>query len=299
MLISLAVWILEELTRRFPLSLYRFASHNGLVLELTPSFSVSLFDSPPEADFYISNITEWRKDIPTPVEAGQDLSFSSDFQDMHSTELFDFKDTASQCSMDSAYQSQTSASQRGTKRPQPFTQDSQSTMGAHFVGSDIYSPSMSSDSYNNAFQDMNQMQLPAAWDAQDGSMGFANYSTGQDFPLYPTSNVSRFQPTSAVNIWAPVDSQFQTGSYNFASYPTDSSETMFTAAAPLQRQWSNVRPTPVRSTSSYTAQQASRRTSSNDTAFNAFVASPTSTASIQLPQPAEFEQTQPQFIEQR
>lgn len=214
---------------------------------------------------------------------------------MNNTEHFDLKDTASQCSMDSAYQSQTSASRRGTKRPQPFSQDSSSTMGAHFVGSDIYSPSMSSDSYNN-FQDMSQMQLPAAWDTQDGSMGFANYSTGQDFPLYPTSNVSRFNPTS-VNIWAPVDAQFQNTSYNFTSYPTDSSETMFSTAAPVQRQWSNVRPTPMRSSSSYTAQQASRRTSSNDAGFNAFVASPVSTASVQLPQAVEFEQTQ--YVDQR
>ena len=217
---------------------------------------------------------------------------------MHSAELFDFKDTASQCSMDSAYQSQSSASRRGTKRPQPYSQDSQSTLGAHFVGSDIYSPSMSSDSYN-AFQDMNHMQLPAAWDAQDGTMGFANYSAGQDFPLYPTSNVSRFNPTSAVNIWGPVDSQFQAASYSFTSYPTDSSETMFSTATPIQRQWSNVRPNPVRSSSSYTAQQASRRTSSNDAGFHAFVASPTSTASVQLPQAVDFEQAQTQYIEQR
>ncbi|KAL1655511.1 hypothetical protein SLS61_001975 [Didymella pomorum] len=248
----------------------------------------SLFDSPPETDFFVSNITEWRKDIPTPLGSGQDISFSSDFQDMQ-TELFDFKDTASQCSMDSAYQSQTSASRRGTKRPQPFSQDSQSTMGAHFVGSDIYSPSMSSDSYNN-FQDMTQMQLPAAWEAQDGSMGFANYTTGQDFSLYPTSNASRFNPTSA-NIWSPVDSQYQ-NAYNFTSYPTDSNETMFTTATPLHRQWSHVRPTPVRCSSSYTAHQPSRRTSSNDAGFNAFVASPTSTVSVQLPQAVDFEQTQ-------
>src|SRR5690242_14734262 len=200
---------------------------------------------------------------------------------MHSTELFDFKDTASQCSMDSAYQSQTSASQRGTKRPQLFTQDSQSTMGAQFVGSDIYSPSMSSDSYN-AFTDMTHVQLPTAWDTQDGTMGFANYTTGQDFSLYPTSNSSRFNSASTVNIWGPVEAQFQTSSYNFTSYPTDSNETMYNPAAPVQRQWSNVRPTPIRSSSSYTAQQPSRRTS-NDTGFNAFVASP-STASVQLPQ---------------
>ncbi|UPX17473.1 uncharacterized protein EKO05_0007825 [Ascochyta rabiei] len=253
--------------------------------------SESLFDSPSEAAFYISNITEWRKDIPTPLGSGQDFSFSSDFQDMQSSEHFEFKDTASQCSMDSAYQSQTSASRRGTKRPQPYPQDTQSTMGAHFVGSDIYSPSMSSDSYN-AFQDMNQMQLPAAWDTQNGSMGFANYSTGQDFSLYPTSNISQFNPTSAVNVWGPVAAP-----YNFTSYSTESNETMFNTAAPVQRQWNNVRPAPVRSSSSYFTQQAARRTPSHDASFNAFVASPTSTASVQLHQAGDFEQTQ--YVDQR
>ncbi|XPS78928.1 hypothetical protein M3J09_010925 [Ascochyta lentis] len=257
---------------------------------LTGSTRESLFDSPPEAAFYISNITEWRKDIPTPLGSGQDFSFSSDFQDMHSSEHFEFKDTASQCSMDSAYQSQTSASRRGIKRPQPYSQDTQSTMGAHFVGSDIYSPSMSSDSYN-AFQDMNQMQLPAAWDTQDGSMGYANYSTGQDFSLYPTSNASQFNPTSAVNIWGPVSAP-----YNFTSYPTESNETMFNTAGPAQRQWSNVRPTPARNSSSYT-QQAPRRTPSRDASFNAFVASPIRTASVQLHQAVDFEQTQ--YVDQR
>jgi hypothetical protein len=140
------------------------------------------------------------------------------------------------------------------------------------------------------------MQLPAAWDAQDGSIGFANYTTGQDFSLYPTSNASRFNPTPAVNVWGPVDSQYQ-NAYNFTSYPTDSNETMFSTAAPIQRQWSNVRPTPVRSSSSYTAHQPSRRTSSNDAGFNAFVASPTSTVSVHLPQAVDFEQTQ--YVQQK
>jgi hypothetical protein len=78
-------------------------------MELTPIVSDSIFDgAAPETAFYISNITEWRKDIPTPLVSGQDF-FSSEFQDMHSSEPFELKDTASECSMDSAYQSQTSA----------------------------------------------------------------------------------------------------------------------------------------------------------------------------------------------
>ncbi|KAK1913886.1 hypothetical protein P3342_007132 [Pyrenophora teres f. teres] len=113
--------------------------------------SDSFFDSPPEPAFYISNITEWRKEIPTPIVSAEDFSFSSEFQDMHTSDFFELKDTASECSMDSAYQSQSSASRRGARKPEVHRQDSRSRMSSHFVGSDIYSPTMSSDNYS-AFQ---------------------------------------------------------------------------------------------------------------------------------------------------
>lgn len=252
-------------------------------MELTPNLSDSIFDLPaPETAFYISNITEWRKDIPTPLVSEQDF-LSTEFQDMHSSEPFELKDTASECSMDSAYQSQT-ASRRGT-RPQTYSRGSQNT----HVGSDIYSPSMSSDSFT--YQDLNQMQL-STWDATEGSMGYANMSTGQDFALFPST--MQFQSTSSANMptqWT-ADS-FSSTAYDFSAYPMGQ---MF---APMQRQWSNApapteRPTSVRN-SSYTAPQHSRQTPSQDASFAAFVASPVSTASVQQPQ-VDFEQT---FQDQR
>jgi hypothetical protein len=265
-------------------------------MELTPVVSDSIFDgAAPEPAFYISNITEWRKDIPTPLVAGQDLLFSSAFQDMHSSEPFELKDTASECSMDSAYQSQTSASRRGMKRPQPHSRESQNT----HLSSDIYSPSMSSDSYT--YQDMSQLQLPtsaSSWEAPEGSMAFANFSAGQDFPLYPTS--TQFTPTPTVNMsmqWGNADSQYQNSAFNLPTYPMG--QPMFNNITPAQRQWGGAhiateRPTSVR-TSSFTAAQNSRRTPSHDAGFAAFVASPVSTASVQLPQ-VDFEQ---QYQDQR
>jgi hypothetical protein len=288
-------WIV--LTRRF--LLYSISVIVGfaciLVMELTPVVSDSIFDgAAPEPAFYISNITEWRKDIPTPLVAGQDLLFS-EFQDMHSSEPFELKDTASECSMDSAYQSQTSASRRGMKRPQPRSRESHNT----HLSSDIYSPSMSSDSYT--YQDMSQLQLPtsaSSWEAPEGSMAFANFSAGQDFPLYPTS--TQFTPTPTVNMsmqWGNADSQYQNSAFNLPAYPM--SQPMFNNITPAQRQWSGAhiateRPTSVR-TSSFTAPQNSRRTPSHDAGFAAFVASPVSTASVQLPQ-VDFEQ---QYQDQR
>jgi hypothetical protein len=271
-------WLWIILTRRFPLYMISVILRLGciLVLVLTPAASDSFFDSAPEAAFYISNITEWRKDIPTPLVSGQDFPFS-EFQDMHSSEPFELKDTASECSMDSAYQSQTSASRRGMKRPQPYSRDSQNT----HPSSDIYSPSMRSETYS--YQDMNQLHLPTAAGAWE-TTEYANYSTAQDFSLYPTS--TQFTPASD-NLpmqWGAADSQYQSA-FNFPSYPMGQ-QAMFGSVAPSPQPWgsahmSTERPSPARN-SSFTALQNSHQTS-NDAAFAALVASPVSTASAQLP----------------
>ncbi|CAO2651814.1 Nn.00g000970.m01.CDS01 [Neocucurbitaria sp. VM-36] len=267
----------------------------------------SFFDSPPEPAFLISNITEWRKDIPTPVTSVQDFPFTSDLQDMNSSDFFELKDTASECSMDSAYQSQSGASRHGTRKPDG-PQDTRSRMSNQFVSGDIYSPSLSSDSYN-AFPDqtldMNQMQPSTSagnWDAPEGSVVYANYSAGQDFSQYSTTNIPRFTPASTMNIssqWSATDAQFQNSPFNFASYPTGQSshDMMFNTAPSSQRQWSNTsfdtpeRPVAVRSSSSYTIQEDSRRASAQDTTFGAFVATPTSTTSVHFPHNVEYDQS--------
>ncbi|KAF1849510.1 uncharacterized protein K460DRAFT_279188 [Cucurbitaria berberidis CBS 394.84] len=265
-----------------------------VVSALTLVFSDSFFDSPP----LISNITEWRKDIPTPVVSVQDFPFTSDLQDMHTPEFFELKDTASECSMDSAYQSQNGASRRGARKPDGHSQDTRSRMSNQFVNSDIYSPSLSADSYN-AFPDqavdLSQMQHPSgAWEASEGSTVYANYSAGQDFSLYSTTNIPRFTPSSAVSMsspWVTTDAQFQSHPYNFTTYPNGqtSHDMMFDATTSSQRQWNGAsfetseRPTVVRSSSSYTIQDDSRRASAHDATFGAFVATPTSTASIHFP----------------
>jgi hypothetical protein len=261
---------------------------------LTPVFSDSFFDSPPELVSCITTIADWRKDIPAPIVSEEDFFYSSDFQDMSGS------DTISECSMDSAYQSQSGASRRGMRKPEGHAQDTRSCVNSQFVGSEIYSPSMSSDSYN-AFADqtldMSHMRpSTGAWEAPEDSIVYANYSTGQDFSQYPTTNVARYTPTSNVSVSSPwvADAQFHNDQFNF-TYPTQSpAELMFSAPAPSQRQWSNShfdsaeRPTAVRSSSSYTLPQESRRTSAHDANFGAFVATPTSTTSIHFPQSVEF-----------
>ncbi|KAH7092226.1 hypothetical protein FB567DRAFT_545409 [Paraphoma chrysanthemicola] len=288
-------------------ALLAFNNCDGIVLTLTPVFSDSFFDSPPEPVSCISSIAEWRKDIPTQTVTGEDFPFSADFQDMTSSDLFELQDTISECSssMDSAYQSQSGASRRGHRKPEGYNaQDNRPRVGPQFVGSEIYSPSMSSENYN-AFADqtldMSHLQQPSGtWDTPEESIVYANYSAGQDFSQYATTNAPRYTPTTSVGMspWVSTDAQFHNNQFTF-SYPAGQSpaEMMFSANAPSQRPWNNSqfdgqdRPSAVRSSSSYTLPQDSRRTSAHDTTFGAFVATPTSTSSVHFPQTVEFDQT--------
>jgi hypothetical protein len=273
----------------------------GSVLVLTPAVSDSFFDSPLEPVSCISSIAEWRKDIPAPIVSEEDFFYSTDFQDMSGSDLFELKDTISECSMDSAYQSQSGASRRGGRKQEGHTQDNRHRVNAQFIGSEIYSPSLSSESYN-AFtdhMDMSQLRQPAGtWDTPEDSIVYANYSAGQDYTEFSTTNVPRYTPTSNVSMpspWVATDAQFSNDQFSF-TYPTDqnSAELMFSPTASTQRQWANSRfddadrPTAVRSSSSYNLHQDSRRTSAHDTTFGAFVATPTSTTSIQFPQSVEY-----------
>jgi hypothetical protein len=212
-----------------------FEAHFGLVLALTLIVSDSFFDSPPELVSCISSIAEWRKDIPAPVVSEEDLFYSSEFQDMTSSDFFELKDTVSECSMDSAYQSQSGASRRGLRKPDGHAQDNRSRVTTHFAGSEIYSPSLSSESYN-AFADqtldMSQMRQPTGtWETPEDSIVYANYSAGQDYSQYSTANVPRYTPTSNNGMsspWVPADAQFQNEQFSF-TYPAahNTAELMF------------------------------------------------------------------------
>ncbi|KAH9866142.1 hypothetical protein J1614_008706 [Plenodomus biglobosus] len=266
--------------------------------------SDSFFDSPPEPAFFISNITEWRKDIPTPVVSVQDFPFS-DFQDMHTVDLFEPKDTVSECSMDSAYQSQSSASRHTTSKPDGQLQENRRHISTQFVGSEIYSPSMSSDNFPifpEQGLDLSQMPPSATtgtWEATEGPLTYANYSSGQDYTHYSNSSMPRFTPSTAVNVssqWAASDAQFQNHPFSFAPYPENhnSNDMMFTASS--QPQWSSTsydtteRPSAVRSSSSYTAKGESRRASAHEN-FGAFVATPTSTTSVHFSHNVDYDQS--------
>jgi len=287
------------------LSSFSYIACCVLVAVLTLLFSDSFFDTPQEPAFYISNITEWRKDIPTPVVSTQDFPFSSEFQDMHTSEFFELKDTASECSMDSAYQSQNGASRRGPRKPEGQSHDNRSPMSAQLIGSDIYSPSMSSETYV-AFQeqalDMSHVtHHTGTWEATEGPMGYANYSAGQDYTTYSNTNMPRFTSPTAINMssqWVASEAQFQNNPFTFTSYPTsqNSNDMMYNTAS-SQRHWNHApfdvsdRPAAVR-TSSYTVPEDSRRASVQDASFGAFIATPTSTTSIHLPPGADYDQSQ-------
>ncbi|KAL5119886.1 hypothetical protein ACEQ8H_002248 [Pleosporales sp. CAS-2024a] len=256
----------------------------------------SFFDSSLELASCISTIADWRKDIPAPTVAGEDLFYSSDIQDMTNS------DAVSECSMDSAYQSQSGASRRGTRKPNGNAQETVSRLNTHFVGSEIYSPSMSSDSYN-AFADqaldMGLVRQPdGAWETPEDSILYANFSAGQDYSQFATTNVSRYTPSSNMGVSSPwvADAQFQNDQFSFTYSAQSPVDLMFNAPTPLQRQWSSdhydtaERPTPMRSSSSYTLPQNSRGRSANDSNFGAFDATPLSTNSVQFPQ-VEFDQS--------
>jgi len=269
---------------------------------LTLVSSDSFFDSPPESAFYISNITEWRKEIPAPVVSAPDFPFSSDFQDMHTAEFFEIKDTASECSMDSAYQSQSGASRRGAQKPELHHQDSR--ISSQFVGSDIYSPTMSSENYSTFPEtlDMSHMQpaTSGTWNATEGPLTYANYSTAQDYTHYSPANMPRFAPSTIADSpqWATSETNFQNNPFTFTSWPTN--DTMFNSP---QRNWHSAsydaseRPATLRNSSSYSLQEESRRASAQDAGFGAFVGTPTSTASVHFPQTVNvLEDTKPASV---
>ncbi|PSN66124.1 hypothetical protein BS50DRAFT_588890 [Corynespora cassiicola Philippines] len=284
-------------------------------LGLSTNMAESCFDPSTDSfsytNFQAVNIAKWREDISGPAIAGQELfPFSTDLRDMNGSDAFELKDTTSEYSMDSAYQSQSGASRRGaamSESYQTFTQDAR--RGNQFMGNDIYSsPSLSSDNFS-AFPehptDMSRMHLPSAaadMESAEGSYPFANYSTGQDYTQYSTS-VPRFTPTSAIDMglhWPTADAY---NTFSFAPFPKSSpsidatlyasqdSSMLFNTPATNQRHMTkprldtSVRPSSVRSSSSFAMKEESRR----EAGFGPFVMSPSSAVSSQMPHASGYE----------
>jgi hypothetical protein len=276
-----------------------FWSAFGFVLALTPVISDSFFDSPPDPVSCSSSIAECTKEIPSPAVSEEDIFYCFDFQDMTGSDLLELKDSVSECSssMDSAYQSQTGTSRRGARKLEGNSQDSRPHLNAQF-SSEIYSPSMSSESYN-AFTDqtMDISQIHGPWQAPEDSSVYANYSAGQDYSQYATTNVAQYIPATIgmSSPWVPTHAQFHNDTFNY-TYQTP--EIMF-GPAPSQRQWNSSRfdaadrPTVARNSSSYTIAQGSRRTSANDITYGVFVTTPTTPTGTQFHPSAEYEQSRP------
>ena len=224
--------------------------------------------------------------------------------------------------MDSAYQSQASSNRRVASMPEGYQsitpQDNRSRVSSQFLGSDNYSPTLSSENFvafTEQHSDINHVQLPtAAGDIESGENAFAyaNYTTGQDYSQYTATSISRFTPTSAMDMnyqWGTAEPQ-NYENFDFNSYPrsTNSMETAyfpgqgppemtFNTPAAFQRHLSkprldtSVRPAAMRASSSFSTHHSLRRPSTHDTNYGAFVMSPASAMSAQLPSaaPSEFE----------
>jgi hypothetical protein len=164
-------------------------------------------------------------------------------------------------------------------------------MSNQFVGSDIYSPTMSSENYSTFPDnlDMSHMQpaTSGTWNATEGPLTYANYSTAQDYTLYSAANMPRFAPSTIADSpqWTTSETNFQNNPFTFTSWPTN--DTMFNSP---QRNWQSAsydaseRPATLRNSSSYSLQEESRRASAQDVGFGAFVGTPTSTTSVHFPQ---------------
>lgn len=224
---------------------------------------------------------------------------------MTSSDLVELKDTISECSMDSAYQSQSGASRSGTRKSEVYVQDSRPRVNTQFVSGEIYSPALSSESYNTFADhtlDMSQMQPPSGtWDAPEDSIVYANYSAAQGYSPYTTTSVPQYASTSNAGMsspWVSTEAQFQ-NHFDF-TYPAGQSpaEMMFSNNAP-QRPWNTAHsasqdpPATLRSSSSYSLPQDSRRTSAHDATFGTFVGTPASTPSLQYSHSVENEQSRP------
>ncbi|KAF2014924.1 hypothetical protein BU24DRAFT_463663 [Aaosphaeria arxii CBS 175.79] len=276
--------------------------------------------SPPDYLSFSTNqavhIAKWTEDVSGATSYGPEFLFSSSEGDMHTAEAFELKhETASVYSMDSAYQSQRGSARRGAEG---YSQDNRSHVNNQFLGSEIFSPTLSSDTlgaFHEQQPDMSHMQLPSAatdLDAGDNSFAFANYTTGQDFSQFTATSIPRFTPSSGVDMsfqWGMTESNTYSNPFAF-SYPKssnslettlyssqDPSDLMFNVPAPPQRQLNkpridtSVRPAALRNTSSYNSTPVSRRASANESGFGAYVMSPTSAINISSAAALEYEQT--------
>jgi hypothetical protein len=283
-----------------------------LVSALTLAFSESCLDTFPQDNFsYLpqnqESVAKWVLGA-SPVE---ELVNFQDCLEMNPADAFELKhDTLSEYSMDSAYQSQSGASQRRNPLPEyqnVTPQDNRS----HTGNQSLFSPTLESDhflTFQEQQTDMSQMRLSSSTtESQNTDYPFSfygNYSAGQETTQYTATNVSRFAPASGMDAghqWGMADSS-NISAYDYPSYAKSSHSidgSMFASADaelmfnPTPRQLSrpqintNVRPAAVRHSSSYASSQG-RQT--NQT-FGPVVMSPTSPLSAHLPlNMGEFEQ---------
>jgi hypothetical protein len=247
------------------------------------------------------DISKWREDIQEPAASSLDSMFKPNFTTPIGLDSFELKDTVSEHSMDSAYQSQTGRSQRGTTGAdgnQWMSEYDFSAMNNQFPGNSLTSPLESDNSTpfleHRTFNQVHHADgLDASWNADTSAeqVLFSSYSNananhngshmntyGMNYPSWGTSADASLLP--------------------FTSYDTQQEATtsMFDMQALSQAQPSTsvisapTLPALVHRSSSFVAAHDPRRASTQSAAMTAYVASPPSMAHAQLQQDVDFHQ---------
>ncbi|KAF2743403.1 hypothetical protein M011DRAFT_220612 [Sporormia fimetaria CBS 119925] len=299
---------------------------NFLVCVLTLSSETCFDTSLPDSFFsQIVDIAKWSEDVSGAASPGLDFLCPVPTLEMSSSDGFEPKlDTASVYSMDSTYHSTSGTSRNGAPIPEGYNtfapQETRNRMSTQLFGSDIYSPTLSSDTFT-AFpeqpSDISHFQLPsAAGDLESGDnvFSYANYTTGQAYSPYTATSVPRYTSAGAVDMgfWNNGDNQTMATPLNFntyirsplnvdaAIYPgQESPELVFAQPQPQRsiarpRIDTSARPSIARKSSSFVSHQQASRRLSGDPAYGGLVMSPASVISTHLPSAAtaEFEQRQ-------
>lgn len=242
------------------------------------------------------DISKWREDIQEPSTSNLDYLFRSSFASS-SLDPFEVKDTVSEHSMDrdSAYQSQSGRSQRGTTKPdenQWIPAFDFSSMNNQFTGNPLTSPMLGSDnstpfSEQPAFHQTHPSDgLDAPWNT-DVSVeqvllsSFANANA--------TQNMQSMQYDMGYGSWdAPSSASLDP----FASYSTQQdAASMFDALSQPQQSAAMMSTSPLTVVPNSSSFGALHRRTSTQSVLRTFGASPTNTVHTQRCEDADQLQT--------
>jgi hypothetical protein len=245
------------------------------------------------------DISKWREDIQEPAASNLDFMFKSNFSASNGFEALELKDTVSEHSMDSAYQSQTGRSQRGSTRPdgnQWMPAYDFSAMHNQFPGSNLTSPTLAP---GNATPFSNQANFHQARHAEGLDAWTTDAAEQVMFSPYSSTSVNQnalsVHPYGMFSAW---DTPTTTPIAPFASYDThrDVASSMFDMHTLSQPHGVSVIGAPaipaVHSSPSFAPVDDLRRASAQSATLSAYGASPPNSAHTRLHLDVDFHQQQ-------